>query len=290
MTAVASYLIHESSSTANDKFIRNYVRKYEVFMDSLWDTGFEVEKYGTLAGPHPVPGVYTSHVINGRGDPDAYAKNVSCEIASKTSSAGPLWVWHATVNYTTQIDPLQNNPNPLLRPGIDRWSGTNGRIVAKKDRNGKPVINTMGEWFDPGEEIDDPWQILNFTRNEPTYPINALDYQNCVNWTNDFLGFDAGTVKMGLITAEKQVESGYRFYSVTYPFCMRNKGWVRPVMNRGLSYLDDDDVRIFVTPKVVINLDENSSPIVDPDATNFFYLNFEFEDDADFNDLNIVIV
>ena len=72
--------------------------------------------------------------------------------------------------------------NPLDQPALIEW-GSLGTIEAvENDADGKPIINTAGQPFDPAatNQIND--LVLRITRNEPSFDVAlAVQYYNVVN-------------------------------------------------------------------------------------------------------------
>lgn len=106
-------------------------------------------------------------------------------------------VWEITLNYSTQAVEAGRRlaPNPLTRPAIRSWGSMEYQRPMVIDYNGTPILNTMGEKFDPPYEETVCCLVLSVKRNEPVFNHNlALYYANTVN-NDTFYGAAPGYVR-----------------------------------------------------------------------------------------------
>ena len=85
--------------------------------------------------------------------------------------------WVVTVEYAP-YDPTQFPENPLNHPIKISWGENRFEQTCFEDRNGNPVVNSAGDYFDPPIAIDDSRPTLRIVRNEPSYlPSYALSWK-----------------------------------------------------------------------------------------------------------------
>jgi hypothetical protein len=166
----------------------------EMFVDTL-TRQFRVRTDSMLDGPS------TISVANGlprrwdiyqdpNGFPDLFAR---CQKLAVKQTDDPF-TWIATATYTSkrvfkeeakqaQKGGNQVDQNPLNRPPDISWSLTTyQRAVAFDASDGRPIMNSAADKFDPPIEIDDSRLVLVYSRNEATFTAQlALDYQDAVN-------------------------------------------------------------------------------------------------------------
>src|SRR5262249_46326548 len=140
-------------------------------------------------------------------DLGALCNSVTCE---QNDDAPRRWV--VTCEYgPPTVEQGQQQENPLLRPAVLTWGFTQNSRAVWKDVNGTPIQNSAGDAFDPPPEIDDSRPVLTVTRNEAGFnPAIAIQYQDAVN-SDQFLGFNAGVVKINGISSTSQSENGIAF-------------------------------------------------------------------------------
>jgi len=219
---------------ANVKWEQKATRVLIVQTDNYNDDEWSVLTSGyvpTRFAPHP-------------GNPYLLARDVNCAPHGNSRCH-----WKVTINYDNQVDPAQNEENPLLRPGIDEWSFAQYQTIAVNDRDGKPIRNTVEQPFDPPVEKDESRLVLVYSRNEAYFPVAlAEQYMDAIN-SDTFCGRPAGHVKCQNINATKQFENGTAFYATRYEFHFNGKGWDKEILNRGTRYrLEAGGPYVHLTP------------------------------------------
>jgi len=165
--------------------------------------------------------------------PWLYVKNKNVE------SIGPF-DFEVTVNYTTRSttggqegemqDPTES---PLEAPWIVEWDFVMSNEPIDTDIDGKPIINSAGESFDPPITKDFHDLLLRIQRNEATFnPIIANDYKGAIN-SDWFWGFAPGLVKCVQFTARTAIRGTFWYWQVRYAFQMRKDGWQRRIIDEG---------------------------------------------------------
>jgi len=205
-----------------------------------------------------------------------------------------------TCNYATgdkSIDPLDEPPKRS-------WGSIVSEQPIDHDINGKPLVNTAGEPFDPPITIPVYDDVLRIVRNEATYDnFRMRRYRNSLNMY-PFMGWPALTCKMVEISAEEIVEADWTYYQVTYEIHMRADedengnlvAWKRRVLNRGFRRFlrpEEEGYPGFIAIKdaegepvsepVLLNLEGND--VVDKD--NAVWLLFDVVKVADWRSLHL---
>lgn len=148
--------------------------------------------------------------------------------------------WVATCEYGP-YDANEKPANPLERPIELSWDGAQFERIADIDADGKPIVNSAGDLFDPPVTIDDSRPILSITRNERYFDPDLADmFRDAVN-LDEWFGFPPETVKVAKLVARltKDQDIGY-FYVVSYEFAINRDGWVRKILDQGFRELNGD--------------------------------------------------
>jgi hypothetical protein len=218
---------------------RNYQRKWLAETDSINDGPRVVlaafgQKYGTR---------YQAD-YNADEKDFAYVNAITVEEFDETGTA-----WAITLNYGP-YDPNQQgggeDQNPLLMPIEVVWDFRDHEAPLILDVDGRPVLNTAGDPFDPPEPIDDPRLTMTVVRNEPYFNVGqVVRYRNAIA-SDSFAGFDPLFAKVLTISARSNwhQDAGW-YYQVTYQFEFMNPsfngdnttGFRKRILNQGLRPL-----------------------------------------------------
>ncbi len=146
--------------------------------------------------------------------------------------------WVVSVEYAP-YDPTQFPENPLNHPVKISWGENRFEQTCFEDRNGDPVVNSAGDYFDPPISIDDSRPTLRIVRNERSYsPTYALSWKDTIN-TDTFYGFPPGTVKMSTPLGDLEYNPVCGFYYViTYQFEINPDGWKKQILDQGMRQID----------------------------------------------------
>jgi len=173
-------------------------------------------------------------------DPGAYVVSIESAMDTDPEHAGRDWT--VTVTY----GPFQPfDIDPSLWPIKVSFGGERTEKVISRDKSGGPIVNSAGDPFDPPITIDDSRSTMTVTRNERVSSFDltlAEQYRDKIN-SADWNGFEALSVKCGIIsTSEPQYDSNARvyYYTVTYPFTIDRKGWLKDILDAGCNELDPD--------------------------------------------------
>ena len=228
------YLTDDVTSQVNDKGQRSGSRVYFAWFDPGDDENF--------ARANCTIGIFSHHpsdfgqmVVNVQVDclgPSAWEDDGSAAI-----------MWRITVTYGP-YSPFAS-ASPLLQLPKVRGGGTRLSKIMANDIDGNPILNTVGDPYDPPIEGDATSLTWYVTRNEPIGDTgfalsNILARSDKVNMY-DFEGFVAGTLKTCIIMyPEREYDAVLRRYyvPVEYGFEYKEEGWPVQVLNAGYRYLD----------------------------------------------------
>ena len=162
---------------------------------------------------------------------------------------GPTY-FQVRVPYETN-DPSnsqQNHEDPLSAPADISWDDSERTVAYDRDMDNNPVVNTMGEPFDPPltRSVSDP--VLIIERNQAAfYPDDKLSFQDSV-CSHQFWGADLGRARMGKIKARTCYGETF-YWRVRYEIIFRMHtpagvtpadAWHRQILNQGVNYKDAD--------------------------------------------------
>ena len=214
------------SYKGNEKWVQGAKLSWYITTNDKNDGPITVANQAPAVGPNPLPVQWQQYQIG--NDFSQYLRAKTVDLARIPNSNTD---WRGVVEYDNSLDIRQSDPNPLNRLPIDNWPFAQFQRPLVKDQNGNAIVTAAGELYDPAPEIDDSRPALVYTRNEASYPLQILIYQDTIN-SDPFLVFDPYTAKLN-ITADKKYENGYQFYEVVYSFHFRYDTWRLQGLNQG---------------------------------------------------------
>lgn len=239
---------------------RSYTRGFRVLTNSPYDgPNTAIQATGINIGDE-----YITITTGFEADMHAYVNEIRA-----SPEEGDALGWIVTVQYGPYSalwcggGPKQN---PLLQPIDVTWGMSKNEIVADMDLNGKPILNTAGDPWDPPIMEDDPRPIMTVVRNEATWNLPLLvQYRNAIN-SDPFAGFDPLFVRV-LAMSSKSVchqDVGW-YYQSTYEFEFKSpqgqfvgkNGYRRTVYNQGMRAISQTSGQL-ITPSI------NGIPITHP--------------------------
>lgn len=145
-----------------------------------------------------------------------------------------------SVNYTTRStiggqegESQDPTANPLAAPWIVEWDFATSNETINTDIDGKPIMNSAGESYDPPITKDVHDLLLKIQRNEAAFnSIVANNYKNAIN-SDLFWGFASGLVKCVQFTARTAISGQFWYWQVRYAFQIRLDGWLRRIIDEG---------------------------------------------------------
>ena len=197
---------------------RTYRAMYVVVTDDINDGPLTVRM---AAG---IPQIGDSYSLGNDYDPTAFVKSITPTRKGENSK-----VWEVVVEWSE----LAKVDNPLNRPAKKNWGFEQAGKVAWQDIDGKAILNSAGDYFDPPIEIEDSRPLLTVVRNDATFdPLLAIDYQDAVN-EDRFLIANPGQCKVAGIEASEEEENDVKFWRVVFHFAFRREGWLAEPLDQG---------------------------------------------------------
>lgn len=155
------------------------------------------------------------------------------------------------------------DPNdPLNAPLVYRWEMGNTTESVDRDAAGNPILNSVGEPFDPPPTKNIGTLFLTVTRNEPSYdPGIALTYQNKRN-SDQFFGAEAGQALCLSIAPAEAFAADAEYIPVQYHFEFRADKFRHRIRDQGLNGRFDDNGTSKIAPFYMNSTDRASTPIL----------------------------
>lgn len=213
-------------------------RTYYVLADDQYDTEDEI-----IATPG-LPQLWTFY-NNG------FCRSLSAkELNSVFHPMTGIWtsLWEVQARYDSNMDPSQEEDDPLLRPLIYNWSGeTEDELLEQDAEDGTAVETDALEPMEITTQVAYPILEIKRWEPDPFDPNVILNYVNHVN-SQTFRGAPEGTALMLPITAEEQVEKAIKYQLVTYriKFKIKKKNgailkdsWRAEVPHQGYQYREE---------------------------------------------------
>lgn len=216
----------------DNKGVRKCSRKFEVQSDTTEELQFAVLATAGL------PALYDEHPEN---------SGMLVERLRAEQMDEDPYRWTVTADYSSQtVDPDKTVENPLERAPVIRWGQAKYQKAVDRDAQGAAYLNSAGDPFDPPRELSRGKLTLSIEKNIALEDYSAVFNAAFWDTVNDdtFLGFPAGTVKCGSITADSQQENGLIFWRVRYEFEIDYTdewGWNKPILDRGFNYVVIND-------------------------------------------------
>lgn len=210
---------------ANDKFVRNYTRKFKAITDNALDDSEIVMAYSRC------PQIWSAHPSNSM----ALCLSVN---ADNTADDGDARHWEVSAKYSTSYGTQnQQSPNPL-EDRVKRSIRFNScKRIITEDINGVPCVNVAGDAPSEPVEIDAVRPTFVFQRNEELINVDrVIAYCYAIN-NNDFLGCPRRTLRSLISVGEEQTRNGTSFWPVTYEFEYRPETWRISYLSQGYNLL-----------------------------------------------------
>lgn len=211
---------------------RTYVRTYELkYSGGLYSSSAILRSTDERL---PKPG--QAH------DTDTLAFVDSRSVKLKEQSDPGAGIAVLTVNYRYPENGLTWSLNPWDRPAVIRGEAGDLTEVRLYDRDGQPIINSAGDYYDdiPAQVIPSASIVVErFERHNPV--ARAVEFSYTTN-ASAWYGVAAGNGLLGKITFSevREIVSGVAmlFYAVQYPITFRNDGWMLKLIDSGYVLKD----------------------------------------------------
>ena len=222
----------------------------------LLDGRDSVERAAIIARQAPgIPRVGQRHPA----DPTAICRSVDPKPISPA-------FWRVTASYYSPAggtgkdgEPL----NPLDQPPEIHWGFEQIVQQVDTDIDGKAIVNSAGEAFDPPPEMPFRRPVLSVTRNERKFPgALARAYaggRGAVN-SGTFYGWPPKTALCRNISGDDQRAGDVIYSRVTYEIAFDGDGWQPKYLDVGFNEVEDGELKRIMTD------DEPPVPVSSPAA------------------------
>lgn len=255
-----------SSATMNAQYERVYTRTYWVYTDTVADDEYYVLSNlpaDPLDGQHLI--IFSPYLH----DAGARLRSMGCDRGPAASwdgspgrevHRGNRWVVRCEWG---QINPTEANEsgNPYdVRPDVT-IDGVPLQKPFEIDANGKPVLNSAFDYFDPGPMTDQQNHIIKIIRNEPVVPLSLIITNAATINLGQWYEFPDSSVKVEpfqtQILYSQFLNANYFRISYTFTYTPGDDGWKRLILDRGFRGLDP------ATGKLVTLYDEHGMTLQD---------------------------
>ena len=199
----------------NDQRARTYTRTFIVETNSR-----KTEQAVVLLAPK-LPRVWNPYF-----GPDGFVDSFSwCRSVQARQDTQNPYLWRVVCRYDSKLErpDLNQIENPLLRPAEIEWDTVVEPRVAWKDRDGKAILNSANDYFDPPITRDARTSQLTIIKNQVEY--NHLFYEKYRDSVNKdaWYGLQPGRWRCCSIKGRRQFEAGIYFWVTTYVFQIRQR-------------------------------------------------------------------
>lgn len=203
------------------------------YFDVTFDNNDPPEQRPLLAwsatdGTTSVPALYSPHPYSSR-------------LFVRRKNVDPIGPFHFRVNVyyssrpvtpagDSEFDPFAN---PLEKPWEVEWDFVETNEPIDRDIHGRPILNSVGESYDPPimRKVSD--LLLTIRRNEGNFNYLRADrYKDALN-ADYFYGFAPGIVRCVKYRGRRAFTGVMFYWQVTYAFQMRRDGWLRRILDQG---------------------------------------------------------
>lgn len=253
--------------------------------DNNFDDELVVRGYGYGNGILPIPYV-DFHPL--------YETGLCRSISFNQDSSAPR-KWEIKATYSdAPIDNKEQVQNPTERPAQIKWKAQPYRKAIEKDINGKAIVNSAGDYFDPPPEIDSSHWVVTITKNVVAVPSVILEYTDAINassFTIQGIGIDTRVAKIvDLDIGDLQIECDFEYYVFTFSLEFRPETWKLKPLDQGYRYksgtsrkqiMDDSTPpRPITSPKL---LNGSGAVLPDPTTANAVFLSYDVYNEKDFS-------
>ncbi len=279
-------------------------RRWVIVVSSkIGDDELSIRNYGqSTLGSDGQPLLPTPYLSEHPSMPSFICKKLRIE----QDDESPL-KWMATATYSTRpvsdLDvQVQQANTPVSREAQISWSASGYQKAIEQDKDGKAILNSAGDPFDPPIEIEQYRWVASVSKNMLTVPAWLLQYAGAVNsdsYVIDGLPVPAKASRItGLGISEwktDKIATGveYRYRTVTLRIEFRYELYTLKVLDQGFRRKDPNDStkripiyedgsveRPVTTPRL---LDGSGNTLANPTTTNAQFLPFNVFRELPFN-------
>jgi len=261
-------------------FDSSSTRKWLAVTDNNFHTSADIYQYGLDNSILPLPYVSYHPVLVGH----------SCRNVKVTQDDGAPRKWTIEAEYSSKpIRENQQEENPLNRPAQIEIQTASYKRAIWQDIDGKGVLNSAGDYFDPPVEVDVAYWTFTVKKNVADVPTYILDYENAVNnaaFTIRGLTIGQYEAKISNIRiGDLKIEGDYQYFEFSYTLERRREKWIPlKILDQGLRKLDpaDSTKRVHImdnskTPRPIsspVLLDKKGGVLADPTPAKAEYIDF----------------
>lgn len=249
------------------------VRRWVITTSNKYDDEFTIRNYGQQTiGPGGQPYLPIPYVTQHPSQP-AFL----CQRLNVDQDTDNPYKWTATATFGSRpASEIQLNQteaeNPLLRRASFTWSTVQYQQGITIDADGKAIVNSAGDPYDPPVEIQLSRAVCSISKNVTGIPSWILEYENAIN--SDAFAIDGLAVPQyaarlsGIALSEIKrekiaagVEFQYRVFTCKLEF-KRELWYPLKVLDYGYRRYDPNDT----TKRIPIYEDgtSNSRPVTTP--------------------------
>lgn len=254
MALIAIELIRDSlSSSIDEDYVKSASRSYRAIFD-VGDDELYVRTHCTLASGTLKP--FSIHPTDRTLICTDLSVEADSDITTNELTGGPARLWRVTAKFGLW-NPLEHSidGNPTNIPTTYSFDGTNEQVPILIDINGNPIVNSAGDYYDPGLVRDRFRGTLHVYRNLPVVnpntgaPTDIAFYVNLSNTVNRAAWpenaptkFQPKTVKIAPVKIPVMVFSmamNAYYLPMEFVFEINPDTWVKQVLNQGYRELDN---------------------------------------------------
>jgi hypothetical protein len=207
--------------------------------------------------------------------------------------------WDVTLRYGPAGGEADTFPaNPLDWPVQVEWTTEKTTKALLEDRDGNPIVNAAGEYFEEPVERPAAREVLKLVRNQATFSTSfQRTWMHTIN-DADFamLGetFPAKTILIDNIVGKpvRDPDVGW-YWIVTFDIIINMETWTRKIANTGMRTRDATSNKLrnihdeFGQPISTPVMLKEDGTAVKPDADAEVFLDFEIYPEMDFTVLGL---
>lgn len=211
MPHVSTEELWTTRASGDTKAHREWDRKFIVIYDEIVHAAEVLEATGV-----PI-----------RWEPHPLDANMLAEHGEATNKDDDPYVWEVTITYSSRAgDEDRGQDDPRDRPIEIETDFVSFQVPMLYDKNGKAVLNSAKDRFDPPWQMEDSRPVLRYSRYESALNLaRSLAYRNAVN-IDGFAGFSAGELMCMHIKQKRHFENNIECWHTQYEFQGKANGTI----------------------------------------------------------------
>lgn len=223
-------------------------------------------------------------------------------LSARQDTKSPLH-WRVTAEWDTAPWDDDDEEEPQDRRAKITWSTVKYQKAIERDRDGKAILNSAKDYFDPPPLKDLSRWTITVTKNLTNIPTSILDYADKINgadWSVDGIDVPKNAAKMmsiGIGDKQREGNIDYRQLSYTVEFDTVDL-WKGKYLNQGYNEITDPSTnpptkkrcQIGRPPKDAVSpqmLDANGKMIAAPTPANATFQEYNVHEEMDFSVLPV---